>query len=199
MGLLDRFRKTPEKASGRISQMEDLKTIGIMVTVNEDARERRDNRKDFLTKAKTFHSRLDGNPDTQLEKMIETLEEMDALIKENSVPWGRAGTMSKGSRANWYAMMMGVYEEIMGLVKTDAQVIHSLIVERDDYDLRFKRSLVGHIRNTIIEEIIPRMKQVEDFSWQDQDVTPQYVPVIQSQVIPGRGQGIDLNREAEKL
>jgi len=71
MGLLDRFRKTPEKASGRISQMEDLKTIGIMVTVNEDARERRDNRKDFLTKAKTFHSRLGGEPDKQLEGMIE--------------------------------------------------------------------------------------------------------------------------------
>ena len=179
--------------------MEDLKTIGIMVTVNEDARERRENRKQFLTKAKTFHNKLDGKPAKQLEDMIETLEEMDALIKENSVPWGRAGTMNRGSRANWYAMMMSVYEEIMGLVKTDAQVIHSLIVERDDYDLRFKRSLVGHIRNTIVEEIIPRMKQVEDFSWQDQDVTPQYVPVIQSQVVPGRSQGLDIDKEAMKI
>ena len=191
--------KKGEVAGSRASQLEDMKQWGYLLRTNEDMKERRKNRAAFLGLANTFHNLKSETPEKQIEVMIETLEKMDGLLKENSVPWGRAGTMNRGSNANWYAMMMGIYEEILGLVITDAQIVYNLIQTRTDYQPRFKRELVVHLRNTIVEEIIPRMKQVEDYSWQDQDVTGKYNYVIQSQVIPGRNQGIDLNEEAMKL
>lgn len=191
-------QQQPDKAS-RTSQLEDIKNWGYLLRTNEDMKERRENRGKFLEHAGTFHNLQDKKPNKQIDTMIETLEKMDGLLKENSIPYGRAGTMNRGSKANWYAMMMKIYEEFMGMIVTDAQIIRNLVLTRTDYQPRFKRELVEHLRNTIVEEIIPRMKQVEDFSWQDQDVTSKFNYLIQSQVVPGRSQGLDIDKEAMKI
>ena len=198
MGLFDWIRKNKEKEKTEHPRLTELAQIGILVGRSDELEKRLKQREQFYEKLNAFQENLTDEkgkllpPEKQIEAMLKGLDEIDRLLKQSSIPWGRAGSV------DWYRQAMSGWEGLLAIAKSDVLVCLN-ILRREKSRYLDAWDLVNKLRSFLIVEVLRYAQYIEDVSFFEADITEKWSLVVQQPSTPTRGIGIDLNKEIETL
>lgn len=175
MGLFD-WTKKSKRPEITTEKREDLKTLGILVGTSDELQTRLARRREFYEKLAILRGEIRGlngkplSPEKQIRKILQTIDEIDNLLKECAIPWGRGGSV------DWYRQAMSGWEALLAKVKNDVLICYHIIKKKKN--LAEKWSILPKLRIYLNAVLIRYAQFIEDASYMAEDITPKYNVVV---------------------
>ena len=173
MGLFSWLRKKKEVSA---EKREDLKTLGILVGSSDELQTRIQRRREFyekiaiLRKEVIFHNRKPLPPEKHMAVLLRTIDQIDYLLKECAVPWGRAGSVE------WYRRAMAGWEGLLADLKSYALMTYHIMKKKKETTEKW--GLLRDVRIVLTKYLVRYAQFIEAASYMAEDVTPKYNVVV---------------------
>lgn len=166
------------------TRTEQLEKLGISVQRSDELEKR-------VTKINELHAlirtRLEAkeieegmilSDEEKLWELWKKDHKIDLLMREASVPWGRAGDV------DWYREVMLGWELLHAYGKVMIKGVHRILATGEERELMFidKKDLLANLEDFLIVEVWLYALYITDASYFREDISPAYLITLQQQV-----------------
>jgi len=176
MGLFNWLRKEKREKETSTEKREDLKNLGILVGSSDELQTRIDRRRKFyekiaiLRRETIFYNGKPLPPERHMAVLLKTIDQIDYLLKECAVPWGRAGSI------DWYRQAMSGWEGLLADLKSYVLMAYHIMKTKSEPTEKW--GLLRDVRIVLTKYLVRYAQFIEAASYMAEDVTPKYNVVV---------------------